>query len=81
MAKQKKGIAKYLQYSTVGIELAAAIVVGALVGTWLDSKLGTEPWMFLFWLLIGIIAGFRSLYRMAKKYMKEVREDEHQGSD
>ena len=81
MAKQKKGIAKYLQYSTVGIELAASIVVGALIGYWLDAKLGTEPWMFLFWLSCGIFAGFRSLYKMAKKYIREVREDDHQGSD
>ena len=80
MAQKKKGIAKYLKYSTVGIELAASIAIGALFGSWLDSKLGTEPWMFLFWLMCGMAAGFRSLYRMAKKYMKEMREDEHQGS-
>ena len=81
MAQKKKGIAKYLKYSTVGIELAASITIGALLGSWLDSKLGTEPWMFLFWLMCGMAAGFRSLYRMAKKYIKETREDEHQGSD
>ncbi len=81
MAQQKKGIAKYLKYSTVGIELAASIAVGALLGSWLDSKLGTEPWMFLFWLMCGMAAGFRSLYRMAKKYMKEMKEDDYQGPD
>jgi ATP synthase protein I len=81
MAQQKKGIGKYLKYSTIGIELGAAITIGALLGSWLDAKLGTEPWMFLFWLLCGMVAGFRSLYRMAKKYLKETREDEHQGSD
>ncbi|MCP4752172.1 MAG: AtpZ/AtpI family protein [Proteobacteria bacterium] len=81
MEKKKPGKMRYMQYSTIGIEMALAVVVGALFGNWLDGKLGTEPWMFIFWLLCGVFAGFRSLYRMAKKIMKETKEDEHQGSD
>lgn len=81
MADKKKGIAYYLRYSTVGIEMSAAVVVGGLLGHWLDQKLGTDPWMFLFWLTCGVAAGFRSLYRLAKRALAESKEDESQGSD
>ena len=81
MADKKRGMMRYMKYSVIGIELAASIVVGGLIGYWLDQKLGTEPWMFIFWLLCGIAAGFRSLYRMSKQFLKESKEDEDQGSD
>jgi len=82
MTKPKKGMMKYMQYSTVGLELALSVVVGALIGYWLDRKLGTEPWLLIFWTICGIGAGFRSLYRTAKKIMRESNpENESSGSD
>ncbi len=70
-----------MKYSVIGIELAASVAVGGFIGYFLDSKLGTEPWMFIIWLICGVIAGFRSLYRMAKQYLEEVKKDEDKGSD
>ena len=67
--KNKSEYVKYLQYSSIGIEMGAAVALGAFIGYKLDEWLGTEPWMLLFWLLCGIAAGFRSLYRMTKKIM------------
>ncbi len=81
MEEKKRGAFKYMQYSTIGIEMAVSVAVGGLFGWWLDEKLGTDPWLFLFWLLCGVAAGFRSLYKMAKKYLKDIKDDEHQGSD
>ena len=72
---------KYMKYSVIGIEMAASVVVGGLIGHWLDTKLGTDPWMFIFWLLCGLAAGFRSLYRMSRQFLKESKQDENQGSD
>lgn len=81
MAKKKGGILKYMKYSVIGIEMAASVTVGGLIGYWLDTKLGTEPWMFIFWLMCGLVAGFRSLYRMSKQFLKESKQNENQGSD
>lgn len=81
MEKKKSGILKYMQYSTVGLELGLPIVIGVLIGHWMDQKFGTEPWLTLFLLTCGIFAGFSFLYRMAKKYMRESRNEDNQGSD
>lgn len=71
MEQNKSGLFKYMQYSIVGIELGLSISVGAFIGHWMDQRFGTEPWLTLFFLMCGILAGFRFLYRAAKKYMKE----------
>jgi len=81
MADNKTGMFKYMKYSVIGIELAMSIVVGAAIGYALDLWLGTEPWMMVFWLLCGVIAGFRSLYRTTKKIMAEMQKDDNERSD
>ena len=53
--------------STVGISMAAAIAIGALLGLWLDKKYGTEPWLLIVGLGFGVAAAFRNLYLMYKK--------------
>lgn len=56
--------------STVGIEMVIAICLGFFGGGWLDGKLGTTPWLRYLGLGFGLVAGFRSLYRLARKYGK-----------
>jgi ATP synthase protein I len=34
-----------------------------LVGFFLDKRLGTTPWMLLLWMVIGLVAGFRGVFR------------------
>ena len=53
--------------ASVGMELALAVVIGWAIGYWLDGKLGTEPWMMLLWLCIGIAAGFKGVLRVARQ--------------
>ncbi len=66
-------------YGTVGLELVISILVGFLGGRWLDGKLGTHGWLTLIGLLLGTVAGFRSLYRAAVKMRKETEaEDERE---
>ena len=57
--------------STAGLELSVSIAVGAGGGALLDSWLGTEPYLMLVGLVLGAIAGFRTLYRTAQKAIKE----------
>lgn len=52
---------------SIGIEMGVAITVGYLVGNWLDSKLNTAPWLMYLFLVLGIAAAFRGLWRTAKK--------------
>ena len=64
------------KYSSVGIEMAASVAVGAGIGFLLDRHFNTEPVFIIIWSFCGIFAGFRSLYRITKKIMKEQKKDE-----
>lgn len=54
----------------VGFELAAAILVGYFGGGWLDSLFGTTFLAYL-GLVLGLFAGFRSLYQVARSAQKD----------
>jgi len=56
-----------LQVSTIGINLVLATFVGLAMGYGLDSLLGTSPWLTFIFLILGIIAGFREIIRVARK--------------
>ena len=62
-ARQSKRLYEGLSASSAGLELGIAVAIGALFGRWLDGRLGTEPWMLLVFLIVGLIAGFRGLLR------------------
>ena len=51
------------EFAGVGMQFAATIVVAALVGVWLDKRLGTSPWFVIGMVFGGAAAGFWSMYR------------------
>jgi ATP synthase protein I len=61
--KDKKKFYKSLSVlSSIGISVVLAIVIGVLIGRWLDGLFGTAPWFFFIFLFIGIVAGFRNIF-------------------
>lgn len=48
----------------VGVEMAAALVVGALLGYWLDRVLHTKPFLMVVFMLLGGVAGVRNVWRV-----------------
>jgi ATP synthase protein I len=68
MGKQESPWKAALIVASVGIEMAAAILIGYFIGSYLDRLLGTEPWLFYIFLIIGVLAGFKGLWRTAKRY-------------
>ena len=56
-----------LQASTVGLNLVLSTFVGLAIGYGLDRLFHSSPWLTIIFLILGIIAGFRELFRMAKK--------------
>ena len=64
----------------VGTELVVATLIGFFGGRWLDGKLGTEPWLALVGLLLGVAAGSKTLFQMARKAQRE-QSDETDDSD
>ena len=64
---EKPVFKQLLQASSVGINLVLSTFVGLAMGYGLDSLFHTSPWLTIIFLLLGIIAGFRELFRMARK--------------
>ncbi|HRK24960.1 MAG TPA: AtpZ/AtpI family protein [Beijerinckiaceae bacterium] len=51
----------------VASELAAAILVGGLIGWQVDAWAGSGPWGLLGFLMLGVLAGFWSVYKLAAR--------------
>lgn len=62
--KQLKDVGRL---SAVGIEVVISTVLGLLAGSWLDGKLNTAPYLKIAGLILGTIAGFKSVYQTARK--------------
>ncbi|CUU00852.1 MAG: AtpZ/AtpI family protein [Fimbriimonadales bacterium] len=52
---------------SIGFALAGPVILGGLVGYWLDSRLNTSPTWTLILVLLGTVAGFVQLIRMVNK--------------
>lgn len=49
----------------IGVEMVGALIVGCGIGLLLDRWLGTAPWLFLVFFVLGAAAGFLNVYRTA----------------
>ena len=56
--------------------MGLSVVVGFLIGTWLDEWLETGPWFLLIFGIAGIIAGYRSMFRMVKRMQSDTETDQ-----
>ena len=76
MDKEDKKLLLELGYaSSLGIAMAVAIFGSILIGAYIDRKLGTGAKFSALFLLVGVIAGFRTFYVFIKRYLpdKEVK--------
>ena len=67
MKQINKTANKWIIYSSMGLELGLSVVVGFLIGGWLDKWLQTDPYFLLIFGIAGIIAGYRSIFRLVKR--------------
>lgn len=49
-------------FAGVGIQLGLTLALFAWLGTWLDRRLGTSPWLLILLVFVGASAGFYSIY-------------------
>lgn len=68
-ALRGRGMAYGLRMSS---ELVAAILVGGLIGYGLDRWLGTTPWLFLVFFMLGFAAGILNLLRAYRQMQGEI---------
>jgi ATP synthase protein I len=59
--------------------MVAASFIGLFIGYYLDKWLGTTPWMTLIWLGVGIASGFRNIFILTRRAMRE--QEKNAGQD
>ncbi len=57
-------------YSSIGLSVSFAVIIGLFLGVWLDKKFSTDPWLMLAGLGLGIAAGYRNIGHMIRKIKK-----------
>jgi len=71
MSGSRKEAFKLLtEFSTIGFTLSGCVFIGLGFGYYLDTKVfdgKTSPWFTFIFLAIGIVAGFKNLYQMARR--------------
>lgn len=59
------------ELSSTALVLPSSIAIGLFFGYWLDKRLGTEPWLLLIFMLLGVVSGLLSLFRIIRKQLKD----------
>ncbi|NPA57791.1 MAG: AtpZ/AtpI family protein [Aquificae bacterium] len=74
---KKKGFIQYLSIGTIGLHLVSGVVVGVLIGYFLDKHFNTSPWFTIIFFFFGVAAGFRNMYKDVQKYVVSQEEEEN----
>lgn len=53
--------------TSVGVAMISNLLVGLLIGQFLDNHFHTHPWMTLLFLFLGAGAGMRAIYKLVNK--------------
>jgi F0F1-type ATP synthase assembly protein I len=64
----------FLQYGSVGIEFALSVLLGLFAGRWVDQRVGSSGGLALAGFLLGVLIGFRSLWRVARQAQRELEQ-------
>lgn len=65
MASSRKGL-------RIVIEFVSGVFSGGAIGYFLDILFDTKPFLLIFFLLFGVVAGFLNVYRFVKSSDEEV---------
>jgi len=57
---------------SIPLLLGSGPMIGWLFGRWLDTKLGTEPWMQFVWVVLGFVAVIRSIAQMLRRAQRDL---------
>lgn len=66
--KESKSVRQIGVFMTIPFVLAIPPILGWFIGSWLDGKLGTAPYLMYVLLVLGFIAGFREVFRLIKRF-------------
>jgi F0F1-type ATP synthase assembly protein I len=59
------------RYFGIGLEVAVGVSLGFLIGWWLDSRFGWEPWGTVVGAMLGLAGGLYLLLKEAMRMSKD----------
>ena len=62
-----KPFGKIVDFASIGLLLVSSIFIGATMGYFLDVKFGTKPYLSIIFLILGLISGVKSVYKILQK--------------
>lgn len=63
VATTTRGVYRSLSMSSVGLEMGIAVILGVLLGQWLDGRVGSTPWLMILCTGLGMAAGMKGVFR------------------
>lgn len=67
--------------SQLGFTMVGSILLGLLVGLWIDHQFGTGPWATLGLTLLGVIVGSVGVYRLISDSVEQTTEARQRKGD
>jgi len=72
--RSPKGWQYFSLMLSFGATLVVAMFFGYRGGQWLDARFGSEPWLALVGIMMGVVVGFRHLVRELLRAEKQDRD-------
>jgi len=71
--KRKKGhpLENLALISQIGIAMITPIIMGLYLGKLIDNKFNTQPIFLFVFIIMGVIAGFMNIFKIATKDTKK----------
>jgi ATP synthase protein I len=76
MPKMDKQMRYYLNASSIGMSMVAAVAIGTGIGYYLDKYFDTKPYLTLIFMVLGVIAAFKNVIYFVKRAGVYDKEDE-----
>ena len=78
MRQKKNGLENLVLITQLGLNVVTPVLICVLLGSWIDKKTGLHT--VLIFLILGVLSGGLSAYKMAKHIVDREKEDEDRES-
>ncbi|MDJ0836150.1 MAG: AtpZ/AtpI family protein [Acidobacteriota bacterium] len=67
-----------LRLAGLGPQMVGSLLIGGLIGWYLDDWLGTAPWLLIIFIILGLTAGFLEIFRALVSIERAEAEEEEE---
>ncbi|HUX86597.1 MAG TPA: AtpZ/AtpI family protein [Chloroflexota bacterium] len=73
----RRDLAPVALISQLGLTMVGSILLGLVIGLWIDAHFGTKPWATLILSLVGVFVGSISVYRLVVTSIDQAADEMH----